>query len=75
MDSDGGDNDNIDDDGNVDIIVDGNDNGKTTIQWPRGQLDKNDAMAMGGQRQAECLHGLCHPSEAIINLCRQFEEE
>ena len=75
VDSDGGNNDDNDDNSNVDVIVDDDNNGTMTIWWPRGQLDEKDAMAMGGQQQAERSHMLSHPSEAIINSCRQFEEE
>jgi len=38
-------------------------------------LDNDNAMAMGGQQQAECLQAPRHPFEATINLCRQFGEE
>jgi hypothetical protein len=39
------DNDN-DDDINVDVVED---NRTTTMRWPRGRLDDDNAMAMGGQ--------------------------
>ncbi len=38
-------------------------------------MDDNDAMAMGSQRHAECSRVPHQPSEATINLCRQFGEE
>ncbi len=73
---DSGDNDNNDYYYNVNVDV-----------WGRHwRWDDNNAMAMrtngwqlwdgmGGQRHAECLQALCHPSESTINLCRQFMEE
>jgi len=45
------------------------------MRWRRGQMDDNDAIAMGGQRHAERSRAPRHPSEATINLCRQFGEE
>ena len=72
----GDDNDNNNDkDVNIDVVEDNNDDGTTTMRWQRGRMDTNDAMAMGGQRHAECSRAPRHPSEATINLCRQFEEE
>jgi hypothetical protein len=47
----------------------------TTMRWRRGRMDEDNAMAMGGQRHAECLRAPRQPSEATINLCRQFGEE
>ena len=35
-------------------------------------MDDDDAMAMGGQRHTERSGAPRHPSEATINLCRQF---
>jgi hypothetical protein len=43
-----------------------NDNGMTTME--QRQWNNDDVMVMGSQ-------ALCHPSEATINLCRQFGEE
>jgi hypothetical protein len=45
------------------------------MRWRRGQMDDDDSMAMGGQRHAERSGAPRHPSEATINLCRQFGEE
>jgi len=74
---DGGDanNNDEDDDVNIDIIEDNDNDGMMTMRWRRVRLDDNDAMVMGGQRHAEHLRVLRHPSEATINLCRQFGEE
>ena len=73
---DGGDtNNNNDDDVNIDVIEDNDDDGTTMMRWRRGQMDNNDAMAMGGQRHAKCSQAPCHLSEATINLCHQFGEE
>jgi len=74
---DGGDNDdnNNDNDVNIHVIEDDDDDGTTTMRWRRGRMDDDDAMAMGGQRHAECSRAPRHPSEATINLCRQFWEE
>ena len=38
-------------------------------------MDDNDAMAMGGQQHTERSRAPRHPSEATINLCRQFGQE
>jgi len=35
----------------------------------------DDAVAMGGQRHEEGSRAPRHPSEPIINLCRQFGEK
>jgi hypothetical protein len=80
---DGGDNNDNDDnddnddnnDVNIDVVEDNGNDGTTTMRWRRGRMDNDDAMAMGGQRPAECLRVPRHPSEATINLCRQFGEE
>ena len=55
MEDDGGDNDNNDDKDNVniDVVEDKDDDGMTMMRWRRGRMDKNDVMAMGGQRHAE----------------------
>ncbi len=74
-DGDDNDNNNDVDDVNVDVIEDNDNNRMTTMRWRRVRLDDKDAMAMGGQRHAECSRAPCHPSEATINLCRQFGEE
>jgi hypothetical protein len=75
----GGDDDNNDDNNDdvyIDVVVEDDDNdGTTTMRWQRGQMDDNDAMAMGGQRHAKLLLAPCHPSETTTNLCRQFGEE
>jgi hypothetical protein len=73
----GGDNDDDHNNGNANVdVVEDDDNDRTTmIRWRRLQLDDNDAMAMGSQQHAERSRALCHPSEATINLCRQFGEE
>ncbi len=68
------DNDN-DDDINIDVVEDYDDDGMTTMRWRRGRMDDHDAMTMGGQRHAERSRVPRHPSEATINLCRQFGEE
>jgi hypothetical protein len=47
----------------------------TMMRWQRGRINDNDEMAMGGQGHAECSRAPRHPSEATINLCRQFGEE
>ena len=60
---------------NVDVIKDNDNDWTTTMRWRRVQLDDNDVMAMGGHRHAERSRAPCHPSEATINLCRQFREE
>ena len=77
MEHDGGDDDDnvILDDINIDVVEDDDNDGTTTMRWRRGRMDDNDAMAMGGQRHTERLGAPCHPSEATINLCRQFGEE
>jgi len=74
---DGGDDDNNDDnnDINIDVVKGNGDDGTTTMRWQRGRIDDDDAMAMGSQRPAECSRAPRHPSEATINLCRQFGEE
>ncbi len=75
---DGGDDndDNNDDDNvNIDVVEDDNNDGMTTMRWRQGQKDDDDEMAMGGQQHTECLQAPRHPSEATINLCRQFGEE
>ena len=74
---DGGDDDDNDNDNdvNIDVIEDNNDDGMTTMRWQQGRMDNNDTMAMGGQQHAECSRAPRHPSEATINLCRQFGEE
>ncbi len=66
-----GDDDKNDDDNNVniDVVEDDVDDGMMTMRWRRGQMDDDDAMAMGGQRHAECSQAPRHPSEATINLC------
>jgi hypothetical protein len=38
------------------------------MQWQQQQWNEDNLMVMG-------LRVLCHPSEATINLCQQFEEE
>jgi hypothetical protein len=45
------------------------DNGDWTTAIGRRQWDDNNVMAMGGQKLAECLQVLHHPSKAIINYC------
>jgi hypothetical protein len=45
------------------------------MRWRRGQMDDDDAMAMGGQRHAELSLAPRHPSKATTNLCRQYGEE
>jgi len=74
---DGGDNDdnNNNDDVNIDVVEDDDDDGTTTMRRRRGRMDDDDAMAMGVQRHAERSRAPRHPSEATINLCRQFGEE
>jgi hypothetical protein len=74
---DGGDDDDKDNaDGvNIDVIEDNDDDGTKTMRWRRGRMDNNDAMAMGSQRHAERSRAPRQPSEATINLCRQFGEE
>jgi hypothetical protein len=58
-----------DDDYNIDDVDDDNDNdGTTTMGWKQRRWNDNDLMRMGSR-------ALCHPSEATINLCRQFGEE
>ena len=64
-----------DDDVNIDVIEDDDDDGTMTMRWRRGQMDDNDAMAMGGQRHAKISRVPRHPSETTINICRQFGEE
>ncbi len=63
------------DDVNVGVVEDDDDDRTTTMRCRRGQLDDDDAMAMGGQRHTERSRTPRHPSEAKINLCRQFGEE
>ena len=77
MEHDGGDEDDsvVLDDVNIDVVEDDDNNGTTTMRWRRGQMDDDDSMAMGGQRHAERSEAPRHPSEATINLCRQFGEE
>jgi hypothetical protein len=46
---DGDDNVNDDEDVvNIDVVEDDKNDGTTTMRWQRGQMDDNDAMAMGG---------------------------
>jgi hypothetical protein len=74
---DGGDDDNNNDDDDVyiDVVEDNDNDGTTTMRWRRGLIDDDDAMAMGGQQNAELSLAPRHPSEATTNLCRQFGEE
>ena len=61
---------------NVDIVDDDDDNDRMTmVRWRRVRLDDDDVMAMGGHRHAECSRVPRQPSEATINLCRQFGEK
>jgi hypothetical protein len=60
---------------NIDVVEDDDNYGTTKMRWRQGQMDDSDAMAMGGQRHAERSGAPRHPSEATINLCRQFGEE
>ena len=73
----GDDDDNDNNDGvNIDVVEDDNDDGTTRMRWRQGRMDNDDAaMAMGGQRHAERSQAPRQPSEATINLCRQFGEE
>jgi hypothetical protein len=72
-----GDDDDNDDNNNVniDVIEDDGDDRMMTMRWRRGPMDDDNAMAMGGQRPAVRSRAPRHPSEATINLCRQFGEE
>jgi hypothetical protein len=72
----GDDNDNVVlDDVNIDVVEDNDNDGTTTMRWRRGRIDDDDVMAMGSQRHAERSGAPRHPSEATINLYRQFGEE
>jgi hypothetical protein len=60
------------DDINFDVVEDDDNDGTTTMRWRQGRMDDSNAMAMGGQQHAERSGAPHHPSEATINLCRQF---
>jgi hypothetical protein len=77
VEDDGGDDDDNDneDNVNIDVVKDNDNDGMTTMRWQQGQMDDNDAMAMGGQRHAERSRAPRHQSETTINLCQQFGEE